>query len=65
MFYPENPKEFKEFSYFFDLRDDASWCWHSKGSAEPLLSVDLAEKSVTDLLEFHEGVEENRIKFRS
>jgi hypothetical protein len=65
MFYPENPKEFKEFSYFFDLGDDGSWCWHSKGSAEPLLSVDLAEKSVTDLLEFHEGVEENRIKFRS
>lgn len=61
-FYPEEPKEFKRFEYYFDLREDGAWCWHPEGSAEPLLSVEVAEKSVTDLLEFHEGVEEGRIK---
>jgi hypothetical protein len=61
-FYPEKPKEFKTFEYTFDLRDDGSWCWHPRGSAEPLSSADIAEKSITELLEFHEAVEEGRIK---
>lgn len=62
-FYPSRPMEFKELTFFFDLGREGEWNWHPDGSAEPLASVDVAERCITNLLEFHEAVESGDIEF--
>jgi hypothetical protein len=57
------PKEYRERKYHFDLSDVGEWGWRANKDAPIVSSVELADHSVNELLDLHDGVDGGRIKF--